>query len=210
MIRTSSHHANFSNFSTVAGWRSVGGILIARARMKILAFLLFLAIFPCGAQTPVKYSSTVQLLITCDDDSMKNQFSSFVGRELRALGDITIVDAKPDIVITSVIVKHTGVTQAINGFSVATLITSPESTGSLDLIKDKLEPWILLFLKNEMAEGSNILKFDLRIGSLRDLKSISEELVADFDAKILNPRRKFWGLYKRSIEGINNSAVQLQ
>ena len=81
--------------------------------MKALAFILFLPTLPCIAQAPPKYSGTVQLYISGEDDSLKTQVNSFISRELRSLGDITIVDVKPDFVLQIIVMKIKGV----NGFS---------------------------------------------------------------------------------------------
>ena len=54
---------------------------------------------PCASQTSQKYSAKVKVLVTGSDDTLKNQVKSFVGRELRSLGDVSIVDEKPDSVI---------------------------------------------------------------------------------------------------------------
>jgi hypothetical protein len=90
--------------------------------VKTFVLILFVATLPCAAQSTAKYSAKVQLSISCEDDSLKNQFNSFLSRELRSLGDITIVDAKPAILVNLIVVKLSTIKGQSSGFSVAILI----------------------------------------------------------------------------------------
>ena len=102
--------------------------------------------------------------------SLKNQFNSNLNRELRSLGDITIVDTKPDFVVSVIVIKLTGDRPGLSGFSVATLVTTRELTTGAEYVLD----------------------FKLRAGSLDDVKSFSQSIIADFDATTLEPNRKVW------------------
>jgi hypothetical protein len=159
-----------------------------------MASILFLTTLHCAAQAPIKYSASVQLLISCEDVSLNTQFGSFLRRELRSLGDITIVDSKPDYVVNLVALKLTGAGNSISGVSVAVLIVSPQNADFLNVVKDKLEDWRFERLKQMTDGASYILDFKIRSGSLDDVKSVSEKIIADFDATILEPGRKTWSL----------------
>jgi len=88
-----------------------------KPQVKTIAFILLLTAVPCVAQSPTKYSSTVQLVISCEDESLKDQFNSFLSRELRALGDITVVDTRPAIIINLIVVKLSTVKLGSGAFS---------------------------------------------------------------------------------------------
>jgi uncharacterized protein involved in exopolysaccharide biosynthesis len=162
--------------------------------MKTVTLVLFLATLPCIAQAPPKYSATVQLYISGEDDTLKTQVNSFLSRELRSLGDITIVDVKPDIVfqVIALRLKSQQGTPPVSGFSIATLITSPETYEFLKVLKDRIGDVLLDALKTRTGGGSYVLDFRLRSGSLDDVKSICQQIVADFDATILDQQRKLW------------------
>jgi hypothetical protein len=85
--------------------------------------------------------------------------------------------------------KRTGEGQ-IFGFSVATLITNPARDFLLDPLRGKVEDWRLTLLQQVIEGSSYVLDFKLRAGSLDHVKPISQQVVADFDAAILEHQRK--------------------
>jgi hypothetical protein len=130
--------------------------------VKTFVLILFVATLPCAAQSTAKYSAKVQLSISCEDDSLKNQFNSFLSRELRSLGDITIVDAKPAILVNLIVVKLSTIKGQSSGFSVAILIMSPQRADFLDLIKDKLDKDWIKMIELSTEGTSYVLDFKLR------------------------------------------------
>src|SRR5271165_5993948 len=84
----------------------------------LLTFVLPAAVPPCIAQTPqtTKFSARVQLVVQSDDVALKNQITSFIGRELRGLGDAVVVDDKPLFLISVVAYKTHLVTQWLRKF----------------------------------------------------------------------------------------------
>lgn len=167
-----------------------------KSTLILPTFILSLTTLPCIAQSPAKYSATVDLVVSGrDSDSLTNQFTSFLGRELRNLGDIRIEHDKPDYVISLVVMKVT-TTGSVAGFSAAVLITKPQKaeilTDPVFKLKAKLDDWQLGMLSLSMINDVAIMKFGLRIGSMNDVESTCREIVADFDTETLNPQRTFW------------------
>lgn len=97
----------------------------------MLTGLLWAAALPSFAQTqskvsPLKFSATVQLSISCDDAPLKSQITSYLSRELRSLGDTTVVDGQPDFVISAIVGKLTAGDELPKGFVIAIRTTKPD------------------------------------------------------------------------------------
>lgn len=167
--------------------------------MNKLALILFCATLGCVAQVPAKYSATVRLVIsngTSERDTLTNQFNSFIGRELRSLGDIKIGDEQPDYVVNIIVSKLTNAAGEAAGFSAATLITRPTRpeilADSALKLKGTLENWQFQALALIIRGDVSIVSFNLRTGGLNDIQSTCQELIADFDTNTLNSQRVMW------------------
>ena len=173
--------------------------------MKKLALILVMAL-ACFAQTPAKYSARVKLMVSAgpgegirrtdtsvaNDDSLKSQFNSFLGRELRSLGDVTLVDDKPDFVM-AVLVKR--VSEGGSVVSVATLVSASLNASSLTTtlrLRGRLDDSQSQLLTDYMKTGSRILDFSLQNTNLSDVQSICKQIIVDFDSRQLDPERKLW------------------
>lgn len=128
---------------------------------------------PCFAQTPPKYVAKVQLSVLCEDGSLKSQFTSFLSRELRSLGDVTMVEEKPDFVISVGVLKVQKVGEITTGFAASSLVTKP-------LAADIVTGPVL------------VLGHNLDVGATGDIQSKCQGMIADFDTSVLGPDRRLW------------------
>ena len=130
--------------------------------MKTLPLILLLITLRCVAQAPPKYSTTVQLLVSAEDASLNSEFTSYLSRELRGLGDVAIVDVKPRFVLNLIVLKLTSEERRlISGFAVAVLIETPESGEFLDIIKGQVSDAVFQSLKQRACLGELVLDFKL-------------------------------------------------
>lgn len=178
-----------------------------------LIFLQSLLFLPCSAQTiqsAPNFSAKVQLLLTCTDESLKNQFISFLGRELRSLGDVTLVDENADYVIELIVMKVALRSNEPAGFAVATYVSEPVKskkwltdcsqfpgsclTGKVD---DRRRS-IIEILTNDTQRR---LFFQLQTGSLDNMRSTCQDIIADFDVKTLQPNRNLWNQTHKQTPG---------
>jgi hypothetical protein len=153
---------------------------------------------------PPKFSATVQLLIQCDDAPLKARVTSYLSRELRSLGEITIVEEKPDFAISAIVMILSAEDESLRGFVIAVRTTKPEATewwtagwlkrvlGVETASKEKLD---LLKLLHE--DDVHNLQFSLVKGSLGHVQNVCEQIIADFDTEVLGPERKLWDLTHR-------------
>jgi hypothetical protein len=72
---------------------------------SFLAFAFWVPPVACVAQSAQKFSVTVQLTVTTENEALKNQVASFLNRDLRSLGDVTLVDEKPFFLIDVIVMK---------------------------------------------------------------------------------------------------------
>jgi hypothetical protein len=169
-----------------------------KSKYLLLAVILSAAI-GCVAQTPQtpsnysrpKYSATVQVDVSCDDEPLKGQIRSFVSRELRSLGDITIVDEAPDFVLSVIATPAKTQGNIVTGVVIATQFTG---TVKIDLtsLKGKVSARSIDMLTDVLNGARIVWGFELQTGSMNDVQSLCRIIVADFDTSALEPCRKLW------------------
>jgi hypothetical protein len=169
-------------------------------RILVLFFALSVPGWSQHAQQPAqpptaKYSARVKLSVDVPkDDSLKSQLNSFLGRELRSLGDVTIVDDKPDFVI-DVVVTNVLVGRSVSVISIATLVSAPLDS---DILTDphlkgaKIDDAQIEFVKSYLKTGSHILDITLHSGPVSDGQDMCKKIIVDFDSRQLDPERKLW------------------
>ena len=138
--------------------------------------LLFVALCFVGvAQPTAKFNVTVKLDIQSIDPP-KSLVTSYIARELRSLGDVTIVGAdEPSDYRIAIIVVSAEQNGSTVGYSVTWLTSRPAALGA-----------------GELVRGVHIEKFGVRLGPTDKLQSYCSEIVAEFDSKTLERDRKFW------------------
>jgi len=146
------------------------------------------------------FQARIKVSVSADDD-MTNQIVSLVTRELRSLGDVLIVETKPDYILHVVALKTelkggypTGhAMSVVVGRLVSPQFPSSQESAASSEFMDKLKAstsrkqyekfaW-------EAAERQALpLQHRLLVGA--DLRAQCETIVGDFDAEILQPLRQ--------------------
>src|ERR1041385_3460071 len=100
-----------------------------RAARCICLVFICLRLLP-AQDTPKHWSTTVSLSVDgIMEGPLRNQVQSYIGRELRKLGDITIVDDKPEYTISLIGYNtNTKLGQTV-GFTLSILVTKPVLPG---------------------------------------------------------------------------------
>lgn len=179
--------------------------------LLITAFIS-LAVGNSEKAEPAKYSTTVKLDISADDE-IKNQVYSYLSRELRSLGDVKIVDDNLGWII-KVLAKELS-NQA--GHKTGVVMSSVY----LKLpYADKTFGWALLDFNVKMAKKGYVATGEedwgdwqhvdtclrshrffyghtLQAGPHENLHSMCKHLVADFDAGFLKVEREFHEEFER-------------
>jgi hypothetical protein len=157
---------------------------------RVALFLSF--VWPCFSQpTPEKRTIRVQIDVTASE-AIKNEVSSYLKREFRALGDVEQVDKKPYLRIRIMAMSLSSVTGHNAGFALSVLVTRPVDVEWLNNYYSTTLNANQLELLNALIKNSEGV-FDtlLRIGGSNDLQQMCKKLVADIDADYIEPERKF-------------------
>jgi len=132
----------------------------------------------------------VEISITADR-SIEDEVISYISRELRSLNDVDIVDENAVFIIEIIALEVKSKDGVKAGVAISVLILSPYYGSAL---KE--------FLKRRTGTDQDILVDTLtsdlyskdghwiEVGGAKDLKSICESIVAEFDAKCLEELRK--------------------
>lgn len=163
-----------------------------RSLKAVLLIFVFVLPFNLSFRTKVNrqtpYHCKLQLVISANDD-LKAPIESYLGRSLRTIGDVTIVDSKPDIWVSVVALKvRAGGTDT--GYAITFAVTEPGLPVFLKtLAKDEKSGELLVSL---YGDSSTFLDHQLFVGPMDSLKSLCEDTAIAIDSGSINPRRKMW------------------
>jgi hypothetical protein len=156
-----------------------------------------------------KFSTTVQLSIAASDE-IRNLVHSYLSRELRSLGDVKLVEDNPEWIIDIIASQVKDKTGYVGGveFSIVIIHRYDQETVEMLLraVKAALqinsEDWEKLketkqyadleILFKQLSDGnrSYIVHHSLRAGSTKDMQTICQEIIADFDTEHLKKERQ--------------------
>ena len=156
-----------------------------------LTFLLILglATFSQADDLVIKpYETTVSISVSADKN-IENKIKSYIGRELRSLGDVVITDENPDWILDIAAIEIKNKNNFLTGIALSEVILKPFRNKLIKhLVSSKA--------KKEVDIMTSDLYFfethSLRLGTPDGLRDICNSIVADFDSNKLNPDRLFW------------------
>lgn len=155
--------------------------------MKIsIVFILLMGISSLSAAAP---SSRFQVGVEVSaSDPLKGRLESFVTRELRSLNDVSIeLDPTHYVIQLVALETHTNVYND-TGIAISIVILEPfhnDLIWPIDSINDHEKEYI----NSITSDLDYVYAHWLRSGSLSELRSIAEGIVADFDSQYLQANR---------------------
>lgn len=158
--------------------------------MRILAGFLFSIFFVVSTYGQEKYSATVKLSVG-GAESLKSQIQSYVARELRSLGDVTIVDERPNWVLRIMTFESQSVRGQSLGYTYSYVITSGVQTTYLDGYA-KCDANTKEALRTVLTDAEKFQAFRIGTAGQGDLQNIAKKIVAEFDVGFLELDRKEW------------------
>jgi len=147
--------------------------------MKSIVLIILLVTIGLHAQT---WHGVVNLTVS-GDERCQTQAESYLKRELRSLGDITISPSSPDWNIDAVVYSTTLTTGQRAGYNISVVISTPFCPNLSNYFSLTNEPAILV-CTNYVA----IQFHGMRGGS--DLRKLCADIVTDFDTTQLESSRK--------------------
>jgi len=150
----------------------------------------------------------IKLVVSAPDD-LRGEVTSYLSRELRRIGDVTVVDENPLIVI-SVVALRTGSRDgraSVVAFSV--VVDQPENVaknyqtvcGTMGITPDKMTVGLLTTFG-----GDNVVRLMahfLEVGASDEVESVCRKVVVEFDGEVLEGQR-------RQMEQLLEQAKKLQ
>lgn len=141
-----------------------------------------------AADNAPKFSKAVSISVNANNTEIKSTIKSYIGRELRTLGDVEIVDQKWDYELRIIALNLGKKSSDSLGYALSIVVVSRNNEAILRLIQPSVPENIMKFY-------SDLPSFEtasLVAGSTEKLKELCEELVTDFDKDVLERDRKFW------------------
>ncbi len=143
------------------------------------------------AQRPdPNWSTSVKLVLSCCSQEAQDSLLSYIGRELRSLGDVTIKDKNAEYTLHIIVLPIISNAGDQTGFAVSTVLTQALDIDYLidkayaDPVQRRGSKW--LYEYKETYLDSNLLT-----GGPRGLPDLSRDIVVSID-KEFQERRKIW------------------
>lgn len=171
----------------------------------LIAAFISLAVANSKKSELRKYSTTVTLVISATEDEIKNQVYSYISRELRALGDVQLLEdnsvwavkSNTEWVIQIIAMQQENKDRRIIGWVMSSVILKPilrDRDFKLFILNKALKGeydeklWQELF--EQLRTSCIVSGHGIRSGSPEDLQSNCKGIVAKFDSECLKESRK--------------------
>lgn len=156
--------------------------------MKLL--LILLSLLPCALSQPPKWSTTVQLNLSAPSEELRSQIQSYIERELRTLGDVSVISAGAHFTLQAIVLNvKRPASSSVMGYTIAVVVTEPLASGARDALKAKKTDQVV---ENYLETINDLLHFRLYTTGTSSLRETCSEIVTDFDSGVLALRRNSW------------------
>jgi hypothetical protein len=174
-------------------------------RIKACVAFLLLCSFPIIslAEDLAPFSAKVSVSVTAQDN-IKGLIESYIGRELRSLGDIVVSDDNPRWIISILAIEQASRSGQKLGVVMSTAITESFDNG---LILDKVSAdrkEIVSFLTTGLCHVSGHW---INTGATDELRLLCDQTVAQFDSSVIKPARTSYQNYKDFMQQKKPSAT---
>jgi hypothetical protein len=160
--------------------------------MKTAIALLIVISFYARAADP-KWQGRVQVNVS-GDSKTDTEVSSFVKRELRALGDVTVAETAPDYVIEIIAHSTALTTGRVVGYNLSYVVCRPFSTNFFQYL---LPPQVDTKLLQSICTNYVSIEDHQLLGG-PDLRALCTKLVASFDSRCLDSDRRSFDMVKEA------------
>ena len=175
------------------------------ASVLLIATFISLAVANSKKSEPLKYSTTVTLEISANENEIKNQIYSYISRELRSLGDVQILEdnsvwavkGNTEWVIQIAAMQQKNKAGRIIGVLMSSVILKPilrDRTFKLFVVskalKGKYDEKLWQELFEQLRTSCKFYGHEIRSGNPEELQSNCKGIVAKFDSECLKESRK--------------------
>lgn len=167
--------------------------------MKLLFLFILLLVFVFHTSTIAQNQHSVNVRITVShrDKDIASEMYSYLAREIRSLGDASVVTENEDFVIR-ILVVDSKVGGRLVGYAVSTAVT--KSALCLSITKNK-DGTPNIFTYDDIFDHSvEVIPYD-------GLRAAAQGIVTSFDTNILEERRKIFQGRRRGVRTIPSSVT---
>lgn len=175
-------------------------------KTKLILAFVFISFFTASnyAQT----SDPIKLILNVTaDDEFKSEVVSYIGREIRSLKDVEIVqsnesdESNADYHLSIIAIKGKSKNGNVIGYSLSAAITEVRS-----LENEKRRVEILCSNKEWQGTLASLLSYkvleyhQLFVGEINELRSLCSDVVTSVDGKVFEVRRKVARWYREAMK----------
>ncbi|MCP4339451.1 MAG: hypothetical protein GY799_11325 [Desulfobulbaceae bacterium] len=165
----------------------------------LLAVLNF-AVYAADISTWKQPIRNVTVKVSAPED-IRDSVNSYLNRELRSLGDVELVDnGEWEISVVAMEVKATG--GGKRGVALSTVIIQHFDPQFFQIM---FQPKYIEIGIKEMSDLSYPPEQWLMVGRRNELQQLCQEIIIDFDTKILEYERQFFRQLKESVQKYQKS-----
>jgi hypothetical protein len=171
-------------------------LVMGAMKCHLMILTLLISALCSSAEDAPKFHASVSLAVSAPD-SIKREVTSFLSRELRELGDVTLVESGGNAELQVVVMELTSDGENLGfAFSVVSFLHLP--------------PWLVEKLsvsgpsgeldKGFVADLVTVPDHWLKVGGSGDLKVLCQKVVATFDTEVLAEMRQGAAVARKEFE----------
>lgn len=168
-----------------------------------MAFLLCLFPVVCLAQGLQPFSARVSVSVSAHE-KIKGLIESYISSELRSVGGIVVTDVSPRWVLSIVALESETKGGLKLGVTLSTVVLEPfDNQYVVSLASSKSKEAVSSFTSGLHRYSDHWIN----TGASQDLKSICEQIVANFDSNHIKPVKDSWQKYIDTMQPKMNQAT---
>jgi len=168
---------------------------VVASAMALIALSVSARCYPpqdgTAGKEPSKWTGRIKLEVS-GDESLIPLVSSYIGRELRALGDVVVTDSSPNAGMEVIALKEESPDGAVNfGYTLSVVTTFPLNDSIIrTILKDKVEQSLIEEVGSFYSDGNIVTAFWVVTGPPSGLEDLCKRIVAQFDTQNLQHQRE--------------------
>ena len=154
----------------------------------VLTFCLLFVSCTASAEPVPPYSGRVLLNVTATE-KLKAEVESYVGRELRSLGDVVVTNDKPDWILNILAMEQKDMREQKVGVILSIVILQPFNNQLVvSVVPERSKEWV----SHWTSHLYSLSTYSVQFGPPESLRKLCNEIVVTFDSEQVNKERKIW------------------
>jgi hypothetical protein len=175
---------------------------------RLFLFLFLASIFVTPLRAADKINCRVQFKISAAEN-IRGVVTSYLSRELRALGDIDIVEDDPWFILSVIAVATSNRAGNPTGYTFSVVVERPVLYRKMrDEFAKLLDEKMMKVMDISFDNTARIVSHFVQLGAVDELENLCKKVIADIDGNVFEPDRKISQQYLEMMKKIQTTPAK--